>query len=111
MILLVGVADLASLHSVSLYPSFSLTAYGAGMCQSTIFHFTVSSAYRGGHLTQFWMMGCKTESVEDFWATFGFPDTDTTPLLLPSSYLECNWELVLEQLSEAWKFKRIKSQT
>lgn len=56
------------------------------MCISKIFYFTVSFEYKDGHLTQFWMIGYKNVSTENFWATFDFPDIGSTPsfLLFPS---------------------------
>ena len=82
--------------SVPFSPSFLLTAYRAVTCQSKHFPFVDSFVSRDGHLTLFWTMGCKNESLEDLGITFAFPDPGTTfsSLLVPSPHLECKWELV-----------------
>lgn len=79
----------------ALFPFILTNSIQGSDCQSKHFHFMDSFVSRDGHLTLFWTMGCKNESLEDLGITFAFPDPGITfsSLLVPSP-LECKWELV-----------------
>ena len=88
---------------IHILPPLLLAANGAGRHQSKNKHVTASHALKDGHLTQFWTMGYKNESMEDFWGAFGFLDIHSTSssLLLPLSFcLGHKWELEVDQLSK-----------